>query len=215
MKDRFLSTLKAAVALSALFLVLGCDDDDSSLGEGHDFGENDPDVIAAVGDSITRGYGVAASEAYVSLLGGMTGKTVLNFGVNAAIALDSIDRAIGALDGRRPGFLIIFLGINDVVRSHSSDETISALTTIISEARDRSTIPILLTLPVPIAGHELWQGSARKLSARIRQLGAAQGVVVVDIEAYLAGNEAYMQEDGLHPNAEGQALIASALAGLF
>jgi acyl-CoA thioesterase I len=215
LKSRFLNVLRVVAGLSVLSFMLGCGDDDSPLGEGHDFGENSPDVIAAVGDSITRGYGVAPSEAYVSLLGGMTGKTVLNFGVDAAIAADSVGRAIGALDGRRPGFLIIFLGINDAVRSHSSDETISALRTIITEAKDRSTIPILLTLPVPIAGHELWQGTARKLSGRIRQLGAEEGVVVVDVEAYLAGNEAYMQEDGLHPNADGQAVIANALAGLF
>ncbi len=216
MKHRLFSLLRLLAGLSAVAVVLGCDkDDDKPLGDGHDFGSNDPNLVIAVGDSITRGLGVAASQAYPAVLSGLIGKTVRNLGSDGARVVISTDAIVGALSRYQAGFVVILFGANDVITGGDTESIISALRTIVVTAKGRNTIPVLMTLTPMSGNHELWAATASNLNGRIRQLAGETGAALVDLESAFDGAETYLQEDGLHPNATGQAVIAAALADLF
>lgn len=214
MKHLIFGTLRMLVGLLVVAFVLGCEDD-KPLGDGYDFGDNDPGVIVAIGDSITSGRGVGASQAYPAILSGLTGKTVVNRGTTGVHAPESVGTAVNALANYQPGFMVILLGSNDVLHGYDTEASIAALRQIVEAAKGRQAIPVLMTLTPMTGGHEAFAGTARNLSNRIRQLAGETGTALVDVESAFGGGETYMQEDGLHPNVTGQGVIASALAGVF
>ena len=93
-----------ALVSVAVLALTGCEDDDSSpLGSGHDFGDNDPNRVSAIGDSIT-------ASGWLPQLSSMIGKEVINRGVGGATSGDGRRSVNTVLSGDKPGFLIIQYG---------------------------------------------------------------------------------------------------------
>ncbi len=185
-------------------------DIESNFGKGVDFGDNDPDLIAAMGDSITEGYGVTANACYVSDLAGMTGKRILNFGVGGARSDAGASQAGMVLSGYKPGILLIFYGANDIIHGYGGGYTIGNLRSMIRAARANKTIPIVATLTPAFASHRYVNSTARARSRQIREMAQEENCIVAEVWNLFGENSAYILEDGLHPNASGHALIAQA-----
>jgi len=199
-------TMAALVCLS--FLIAGCEDSKSHLGDGHDFGSNNPALYVAFGDSITYGAGVSASDNYPTKLAEQMMRTVINEGYPGAESFVGADLVQDILNNYKPGFLLILFGVNDLIMGYSEEEAIGNLQYICQAAINNKTIPVIATL-TPVTGeHHIWASGVDRLNVLIRQMAAEMNVALVDLDAAFNWNPLYLQEDGLHPNVLGYNLMA-------
>lgn len=196
----------------------GCSSDPET-----DFGDNDPSIVVALGDSITFGkhdMGIdSCAHSYRATLGfcprlqGLTGKTVINEGECGEKSSDGRARIDSVLQRLRPGVVLIDYSPNDIV--DGTEATIANLRAMIAIARSNKTVPILGTL-VPATGeHAGWEFFINDLNVKILALCKEEGVPCADHYAAFADDpgfrgtpSALLSEDGLHPNAAGYDLMA-------
>jgi lysophospholipase L1-like esterase len=188
--------------LVLLLTLTGCENDGESA---HDFGDNNPDVVIAVGDSIT-------ADGYPSILSSITGKTVIDMGVGGASSMEGISPAIEGLSLYSPGYMLILFGANDIIGGDDFAGTVEALRSMIQAAQANNTVPVIGTL-TPMIGLEIGHtGQVATLNSLIRQLAKQEGAAVADIASAFGDGEAYISADGLHPNSAGDVLIAETFA---
>ena len=183
----------------------------SSYGD-FDFGDNDRNVVVAIGDSITSGN-VCDDEGttYPDRIAGMTGLTVINAGISGERSSSTASRTSRELNRHNPGFLLILTGHNDAIFDRSVESVIGNLRSIVQQAKGNKTAPILATL-VPInPPRSFATEQARNYNAAIRQLAKDEGIPLVDLEKEF-GNSLDLQCDGLHPNDRGSAIIAASFS---
>ncbi len=210
--QRWIKGWMLAGALVAATLATGCNDGGGDKYGDHDFGDNDPNKVVAIGDSITEG-GECSDEgsSYPSRVAQMTGLSVVNSGNSGEKSGSTASRVGGVLDNSKPGFLLILTGHNDAIFDYSTESVINNIRSIINSAQSRKVIPIVATL-VPIHSPRSWATDpAQDYSASIRQLAEEEDVPLVDLEEEFGEDES-LQCDGLHPNAAGSAIIAAAFA---
>ena len=215
--------------LAAVFLIgllAGCGDDgDSSLTNSNP-GINDLNVVVAFGDSITQGSECACVP-YPARLSGLIGKIVYNTGVGGSNASANVGRTQQAIDKYHPAFMIILYGVNDVIHGDATEGIAAALAQMVLICKQNNVVPVLMTYPRPILGHNLFAGGTVSLNRSIRALASAEGIRCVDLEReFSAGPDPIYPEwpmtdatlmgpDGLHPNDAGTQVIALACADLF
>ena len=139
----------------------GCEDsggDDGDKGVG-DVGSNNPDVYAALGDSITAG-GNGGGDPYPPRLAAMTGKTVINHGVGGESTGGALARVGDILANDKPAALLILLGANDLIGNEGVDNAGANLRSIIQQAKANNTVPVVATLLPMRNVHALWAGGA-------------------------------------------------------
>ncbi len=201
---QFLIVSGMAVMLS------GCESGDSNPADGHDFGDNDPNLYAAIGDSITYGWG--ATTTYPSILSSILGKTVINKGVPGAESPEGVSMARTVLANNKPGYLLILYGANDAITGYNLDQTVENLRAIIQAAKANKTIPIIGTVTPMYTEHIIFDGGTDYINERLIPMAKAEGAIVADLHAAFGTNVQYMQGDGLHPNDEGLRIIANTFA---
>ena len=177
-------------------------------GSKRDFGDNDPNVISACGDSIaTFGW----PEQLQALLPGMR---VVNRAVPGARTGDGVGVVRRAIGGDNPGFILIQFGANDAINSISIDASIGNLRRMIQDAKGNQSIPIIATLTPMSGSRAIHNGKALALSDAIRALAKEEGVAVADMDKAFKGDTSLFP-DGLHPNDEGAALMARVFARII
>ena len=207
------------LALAMIGLLAGCGGGDGGLSNDNP-GINDLNVVVAFGDSITLGSQCSCAP-YPGRLAGLIGKTVYNTGVGGSDATENIDRAQSVINTYRPAFMIILYGVNDVIHGHDAGDIVSALNQMVSICKANDVVPVLMTYPIPIAGHSLFAGGTIALNANVRSIAETQGIECVDLEAEFMSDEgiitdsALYEPDGLHPNDAGTEIMALAVADLF
>ncbi|HMP77396.1 MAG TPA: GDSL-type esterase/lipase family protein [Kiritimatiellia bacterium] len=207
-------TVFVGISLAAVVLLTACDGGGGGKKYGnHDFGDNDPNKVVALGDSITSGFVCdEETQSYPSRIAGITGLTVLNAGKSGERSSDAAARTGNLLDKNKPGFLLVLTGHNDAIFDRDVDDVLGNIRSIINSAKGRKVIPIVGTL-VPIGSPRSFAtGPALAYSAGIRALAAELDVPLVDIEKEFGSDPASLQCDGLHPNDQGSAIIAAAFA---
>ena len=206
---------RVMVGRTALLLtgyLTACEDSGGGGGGGvGDVGSNNPDVYAAVGDSITYG-GNGGGAPYPPRLAGITGKTVSNHGVPGAESGDLVGDVGNILANETPAAVLILLGANDVINGAPHDVTINNLRSMIQQAKANNTVPVIATLTPMIYVHDIFNGSAQELSSLIRDLASSEGANLVDLESEFGSGEGLLLGDGLHPNEVGNQIIAEAFA---
>ncbi|MEI6970401.1 MAG: SGNH/GDSL hydrolase family protein [bacterium] len=201
-----------AVAIAAI--PAGCGDDGEDdvhvpLGQGHDFGSNNPNLYVAMGDSITEGNKDPEIVPYPTRLSEMLGKPVVNLGEGGAWSGDGVDQVDEALYQFQPGFLLLLYGANDIHPDHNPAETVSNIAYMVDAARANKTIPVIATLTPFIEGKRGYLAQyVPPVSEAIRQYAARENVPLVDLEKAFGNNAAYLKPDGLHPSESGTQLIA-------
>ena len=192
--------------VASAMLLSGCEGGDG--GGGRDFGDNDPNVISATGDSIaTFGW----PEQLQAML---PGTRVVNRGVPGAQTSDGVGIARRALSGDSPGYLLIQFGANDAIQSANINGSIASLRTMIQDAKNNQTIPIVATITPMGGSRAIHNGKALALSEAIRALAREEGVAVADMDKAFAGDISLFP-DGLHPNPEGAAKMARVFARII
>jgi acyl-CoA thioesterase-1 len=167
--------------------------------------------IVAFGDSLTAGYGLAASEAFpAQLQRALQAKGVAAAVANAGVSGDTTTGGLSRLDWSVPDgtdAVILELGANDALRGIDPALTRRALDTMLHRFRERK-IPVLLCgmLAPPNMGVEY----GRAFNAIYPDLAAETGVLLYPF--FLTGvatEPGLNQRDGMHPTAAGVAVIVA------
>ncbi len=199
----------------ALALLAGCGGGGPPSGlQNKNPGDNDVDVVVALGDSITLGDQCACAP-YPARLQEQTGKIVRNAGLSGSMATDNVDRAAEMIARFHPGFMLILYGHNDVVHGVQTGSIIEALQAMVAICRERHVVPVLATYPEPIGDHAAYAPRVLVLNSHVRNLAVELGIECVDLEMEFDVEGDLRQADGLHPNDAGTQIIAMAFADLF
>jgi len=197
--------------MCTVLMLAGCEGSgDSHLSDGHDFGPNNPNLYVALGDSITAGdnNNINPSNYYPSILAGMLNKTVINEGVQGNTSGEALDRLYPILDDYQPGYVLILVGVNDLIMGDGEDEAARNIRIMVHACQDNKTIPVIATLTPVLKSAARLSGGVRRLNVMIQQIATDLNVALVDLNAAFNDNPIYMTPGGLHPNETGNVLMA-------
>jgi lysophospholipase L1-like esterase len=203
------SLSKVLVSLSitaVLFGTTACEDDDGSA----NVGDNDPNLVVCIGDSITHGMGMGGAS-YPSRLAQMTGKSVINAGVGGQRAAGGAARINGLL-AQHPGYVCILFGANDAIHGGSPYVVKENLRAIVAACKANQSYPILATLTPMTEGHAMYDPAVQAISAEIRALAGEEHCALVDLYGSMSGHPEYLA-DGLHMSDAGNDRLAGAFKG--
>lgn len=182
--------------------------DESRGPSSTDTGDNDPNLVVCIGDSLTAGINCVGAS-YPTRLAGMCGKTVVNLGVGGVSSAYGKSHVSEALD-RHPGYVCILYGSNDPGHGIGASATGANIRAIIDACKAASCIPIVGTPPPTIPPHRDNNEELAAIAAEIRSAARAKGAGLVDIHAAFSSDpEKYLNpEDGLHFSEAGGDLVA-------
>lgn len=173
----------------------------------HDYGDNSPDVVLCMGDSITQGYGVSASDNYPAKLQGMLGRTVINEGLGGARSTYGVKMIRTYLARYKPGYVLIMFGANDVTE-RPEGAIVENIRYMVHRAKENKTVPIVATL-TPVSGSRIGKKSAiLRVNDGIRTMAMEESIPLADVDTAFNWDASYLMPDGLHPTSEGLELIA-------
>jgi lysophospholipase L1-like esterase len=186
-------------------------------------GNNYPNLYLGYGDSITYGDGSSDKQGYVlklqNLLGGHLGRAeVKAWGRPGTNSAEGATRTKVTMRWYNPAYLLILYGTNDWQDQTCQNQgpaacfTIDSLRSMIEDAKDYETLPVLATIipgnPARVpAGRNAWNDD---MNARIKALAGQQNVTLADLNAEFkaAGNLSALFADDVHPNDAGYQVMA-------
>jgi lysophospholipase L1-like esterase len=201
------------LALACVAAMMGCNDSDDG-GASRDFGDNDPDTVLCLGDSITTGRG-ASGGGYPGRLGGIVGKRVINAAVNGAQSADGASMAGGMMAAYNPGFVLILLGVNDLIHEVGADAIVGNLRSIVQQVKANSSVPILGTLTPMYESHEVFNDRIDDLNSRIRSMAGEEGADVANLNGAFGSKRELILSDGVHPSDEGHDVMATTFGAVI
>lgn len=161
--------------------------------------------IAAFGDSLTAGTGVAPAQAWPALLERAAGLPVENLGRagdTTASALARLDEAL-ASEAR---LVIVGLGGNDFLRRVPKEETERDLRAIVRRLQGDGRVVVLLGFDLGLFTDEY-----SPLYARVAEEEGAW--LLPDLLDDILDDPGRRQADRIHPNAAGHRVMAERIAG--
>ena len=169
-------------------------------------------TILVLGDSLSGGFGLKPSEAYPALLANKLRAVGLNFQVtNASQTGGTTEGGLERLPGhlkRKIDIFILELGINDAFRGVPVDQIQNNLQQMIDKVKARNP-----NVHVLIAGMQLPNFAAddyvSAFGKMFAELAAKNGGALVPyLLEGVAGDPSLNLPDGIHPNADGQKILA-------
>jgi lysophospholipase L1-like esterase len=168
-----------------------------------------PDAtVLAFGDSLTSGYGAPAGASYPAALEQLIGRKVVNAGVPGEVTAAGLARLPGVLEQVRPQLVVLIHGGNDFLRRLDERAAAQNLRAMVRLSRERGAGVILLGVPKP--------GLLPSAPDLYREEVATEFRLPYDDETLadiLTDNA--LKSDPIHPNAEGYARLAAAVAELL
>lgn len=192
--------------------------DSTAAGAAARDSSRDPDATGAtrrivfIGTSLTAGFGVGPELAYPALIQQMIDSAGLPFRVeNAGISGETSAGGVRRIDWslQQPtDVLVLELGANDALRGLDPGLVRSNLDAIMSRARDlhpRIAI-VLLGMEAP---PNLGENYTRRFRGIYTELARRHDAALVPfLLDGVAGDPARNLDDGIHPNVEGQRIVA-------
>ncbi len=171
--------------------------------------ERRPEIVI-LGDSLTAGLGLETTQSFPALIQQRLderglGFQVVNAGVSGDTSAGGLRRLEWALEGN-PRVLVVALGGNDALRGLPIEDLERNLTAIVERGKREG-------LEVILAGMEAPPNNGPEYTARFRRvyrdLASTHDVVLIPfLLEGVAGEAAFNQADGIHPNEEGARLVA-------
>lgn len=172
--------------------------------------------IVFLGDSLTAGFGLDPEQAYpkrVEKALRESGKEVT--AVNAGVSGDTTAGGLRRLDWilRQPmDTLFIALGANDALRGQPVEATRGNLTAIIRKAREKYP-ELRIILAGMLAPPNMGKAYREAFAKIYPEVAEAESVELMPfLLDGVAGRPELNLADGIHPNAEGQEIIARSVA---
>lgn len=180
----------------------------------------EPLTLVALGDSLTQGYGLPVEQGFVPQLQGWLAArgaevTVVNAGVSGDTTAGGVARLDWTLTPEVDA-MIVTLGGNDLLRGIDPAASRANLDKILTAAGARGLPVLLVAMQAPGNYGPDYKAA---FDAIYPDLAATHGALLADsfFAPLLEGADdpgaasAFMQADGIHPNAEGVARIVEGL----
>ncbi len=169
----------------------------------------EPIRILALGDSLTAGYGLERRDSFpVQLERALIGAGIDAVVSNAGVSGDTSAGGRARLDwvlAEKPHMAIVELGANDGLRGLDPQTTFANLDSIVARLRAAGVAVLLTGMRAP---PNLGREYGRAFAALYPRLAAKHGVVLYPFFLDgVAADPALNQDDAIHPNAEGVAVI--------
>ncbi len=171
---------------------------------------NDAPTVLILGDSLSAGYGIDVDQSWTTLLQERLEQKgyehrVVNASISGETTEGGAERIGSALERFNPQVVVIELGGNDGLRGFPPARTRANLETMIDASRDSGAAVALLGIRIP---PNYGRRYTQAFEAVFRDVAEENSLPW--IEFFLEGvalNDALMQADGIHPNAEAQSLM--------
>ena len=170
-------------------------------------------VVLFFGTSLTAGLGLDTAEAYPALIQKKMDSLGMDYSVvNAGLSGETTASGLNRLDWvfkQNVDILVIELGANDGLRGVSLEETRSNLEEIIKIAREKNP-----EVKIILAGMQIPPNMGEEYTSEFRSL-FPELAKEYDLELIpfllegVAGDPELNQQDGIHPTAEGQQILAN------
>ncbi|HET7583444.1 MAG TPA: arylesterase [Gemmatimonadaceae bacterium] len=176
-------------------------------------GEGSAPAVLFVGTSLTAGYGLQHEEAYPALIQRRIDSLGLNYhvvnaGVSGETSADARRRIGWLLRGQRADIVVIETGANDGLRGLSVDTlraNVGAIIDSVRAVRPQAEI-LLVAMEAPPNLGSRYTAEFREVYPEV---ASEKGVVLVPfLLAGVAGIPSLNQQDGIHPNARGERIVA-------
>lgn len=179
----------------------------------------EPVVIAALGDSLTQGYGLARDEGFVPQLENWLNANgqdvrIINAGVSGDTTAGGRSRVDWTLTPDVQG-LIVILGGNDIMRGIDPASSRANIAAILEVSRGRDLPVLLVGMPAP---SNFGLDYKQQFDALYPELAAEYGTLFIPnfftpilSDGAKIPPQKYMQADGIHPNAAGVVAIVGSI----
>ena len=178
----------------------------------HDSDEKEPNTkLLILGDSLSAAYGLRQEEGWVSLLQNTWRDENIPIDiVNAAVSGETTDGGLARLPRlltqHQPSHVLIELGGNDGLQGHNVKKIRSNLVALVKIAQAADAKVFLQDMQIPTNYGKRYTNMFGESFDRV---GEELNVPVIPFFLQnIALDTSLMQRDGIHPNAEAQALIA-------
>lgn len=164
-------------------------------------------TVLAFGDSLTFGTGAVNTESYPAQLARKISRNVVAAGVPGEVSADGLRRLPKALEEHAPALLILCHGGNDFLQKRDEKQAAANLRAMIQLARDRGAAVVLIATPKPgffLSPPDFYAEIAREFDIPVETRV---------LKNVLGDNS--LKSDLVHPNAQGYAVIADAVAALL
>jgi len=208
--------------MTALMLGTGCrGNGEEGSGNGNDPNPESPapnpdsrPAIVFLGTSLTAGYGLGdPGLAYPALIQAKLDSAgrrfrVVNAGLSGESSAGALDRIDWLLSRNRVAVLVVETGANDGLRGQNPDSVRARIQRIIDRARAVESPPRLV-----IAGMEALPNLGANYGRRFRAIYPAlardnDAALIPFLLEGVAGVDSLNQQDGIHPTAQGQRVVA-------
>jgi acyl-CoA thioesterase-1 len=168
-------------------------------------------TVLCLGDSLTEGYGLALDEAYPALVErrlhaeGRADVRVINAGISGSTSASGPARLRWQLRGS-PDVLLLALGANDGLRGLDLAATRRNLDEVLRLAQQAGLRVLLAGMKLPPNYGESYTRAFERMYGDLAQ---QHGVALIPfLLEGVAGRPDLNLPDGIHPNAQGQAIVA-------
>ncbi|WP_082576562.1 MULTISPECIES: arylesterase [unclassified Lysobacter] len=164
-------------------------------------------TVLVMGDSLSAGYGLAASQGWVALTAQRVAQTrpgwrVVNASISGETTAGGAARIAGELARHKPAVVVIELGANDGLRGLPLAQSRANLERMIAAAQAGKARVLLIGMRMPPnLGREYTQGFERNYAELAQRHGAA--LLPFLLEPIALDRQAF-QDDNLHPVASAQ-----------
>ncbi len=166
--------------------------------------------ILVLGDSISAAHGMSLEQGWVAQLASLLQEqnppySVVNASISGETTGGGLRRLPALLHEYRPDVVMLELGANDGMRGFPLQTLAANLTELVTLSQHSGARVLLLPMEIPPNYGPRYTKGFRET---FQTVAAATGCVVAPfILDNIAVNVRLMQDDGLHPTVEAQALI--------
>ncbi len=166
--------------------------------------------IVFLGDSLTAGLGLEASQSFPALIGQKLASEgdnyeIVNAGVSGDTSAGGLRRLAWSLEGDAK-VVVVALGANDGLRGLSPVEMKKNLAAILERATARGVTVILAGMEAPPNFGADYTREFRSVYTDLAQQYRVRFIPF--LLAGVAGNSSLNQADGIHPNSRGAQVVA-------
>lgn len=167
--------------------------------------------IVVLGDSISAAYGIDVDQGWVNLLQKRLRRenkpyTIFNESISGDTTAGGLARIDKALDLHKPTIVLLELGANDGLRGLSPKKMKQNLAEISRRVRQHGAKVLLLGMRIPLNYGKRYIDMFYNIYPQLAE--ELKISIVPFILQDVALNKQLMQNDGLHPNALAQPIIA-------
>ena len=167
--------------------------------------------LLILGDSLSAGYGLLQAQSWVSLLQNIwhdeqRGIEVINAAISGETTDGGLARLPRLLEQHKPTHVLIELGGNDGLQGHNVNKLQSNLNEMVNLVKQFGASVFLQDMEIPTNYGRRYN---QLFGNSFDNIATAQNIPLIPFFMQeIALNNDLMQRDGIHPNAEGQPVIA-------